>query len=62
MASDGPEFAQLQDILRTATVILAPAGQFAEVAGALHDRGVRMVERGTPEIRVLLLDAGPGTL
>jgi hypothetical protein len=62
VASDGPEFTKLQDILRTATVILAPAGQFEEVAGALHDRGVRVVERGTAEFRVLRLDAGPGTL
>jgi hypothetical protein len=62
VASDSPEFTQLQDILRTATVILAPAGQFEEVAGALHDRGVRVVERGTQEFRVMRLDAGPGTL
>src|SRR5262249_27965697 len=49
---------ELQELLKSTTVLLAPAGQFRRVAAALESRGARVAERGSANLRVLRLDGG----
>ncbi len=53
-----PYMRELQRLSTTATVLLVPADNFRLVAAALERRGVRVIERGTPQFHVLRFGGG----
>ena len=48
----------VQQVLKTNTVLLAPAARFQKAAAALQRRGLRVAERGTPAFRFIRIDGG----
>src|SRR5260221_10482339 len=51
---------ELQRIITTATIVLAPAENFRRTAEALVRKGVRATERGLPEFRLWRLGGRAG--
>ncbi|MFI5365436.1 MAG: NPCBM/NEW2 domain-containing protein [Candidatus Binatia bacterium] len=56
--SDEVRMRELQGIIKTTTVLLAPATEFQRVAAIMQHRGVRVSERSSGNLRLLRLDAG----
>ncbi len=52
---------ELHRLSTTSTILLAPADYFRQVAAALQRKGTVVVERGTPEFRILRLEGGAAT-
>jgi len=55
---DDVRMRELQGIIKTTTVLLAPATEFQRVAAIMQHRGVRVSERSSGNLRLLRLDAG----